>query len=131
MDLIKVEGKRDLYEKLGHHNTHRIKTLQKFVTHAIGRKKQRVIPTIEQWVPGFGPHLIARNINVYTLFNELTPDEILNIFCMIHHIPGYEEFDIPTSIEAEDVTKEKTIDTSIDMFLEDEEEEVDDGLTPR
>ncbi|XP_008467989.1 dimethyladenosine transferase 2, mitochondrial [Diaphorina citri] len=47
MYLIKVEGKRDVYQKLGKHNAHRVNTLQKFVTHVIGRKKQRVIPTIE------------------------------------------------------------------------------------
>uniref|UniRef100_A0A8D8LUX8 rRNA adenine N(6)-methyltransferase n=3 Tax=Cacopsylla melanoneura TaxID=428564 RepID=A0A8D8LUX8_9HEMI len=62
--LIRIEGKKHLYQKLGKENIERVNTLQKFVTHVIGRKKQRIIPTIEQWVPGFGPHLIK----VFVLF---------------------------------------------------------------
>lgn len=83
-----------------------------------------------QWVPGFGPHLIARNINVYTLFNELTPAEMFDIFCMIHHIPGYEDFDIPSTSDEKGEDKDTQIDTSIDMFSDEEEEvdETEDGM---
>uniref|UniRef100_A0A8D8VC96 Dimethyladenosine transferase 2, mitochondrial n=1 Tax=Cacopsylla melanoneura TaxID=428564 RepID=A0A8D8VC96_9HEMI len=127
--LIRIEGKKHLYQKLGKENIERVNTLQKFVTHVIGRKKQRIIPTIEQWVPGFGPHLIARNINVYDSFNKLTPDEIFDIFCMIQHIPGYEDFNISSSPKQVDEVKDKLIDTSIDMFhVEEEEEDDDDGI---
>ena len=39
-----------------------------------------VVGTLEKWSPGIGAILIKKGIRVFTPFNQLTPEQYLNVF---------------------------------------------------
>ncbi|RZF42842.1 hypothetical protein LSTR_LSTR003666 [Laodelphax striatellus] len=51
-----------------------------FVSQVFNVKTNRLIPFLEQWMPGCGPKLISMGYTVYTLSGELNPEEAYSIF---------------------------------------------------
>lgn len=76
--LIKVVPKKDLLENIG--GVHNLIPLWFFVCQITKVGSTRVISQIEKWVPGCGYRLIARKINVFTHFQDLTHEQVLQVF---------------------------------------------------
>lgn len=80
--FVKIEMRKTLPVDVNH-----LMSLYYFVQQFFGRGSNRVIPTLERWIPGCGANLIVptytnklKDVNIYTKFGELRPDELLGVF---------------------------------------------------
>ncbi|XP_076436453.1 dimethyladenosine transferase 2, mitochondrial-like [Babylonia areolata] len=60
-----------------------------FLRQLMQRKKIRLIPKMEQLVPGCGPHLIRLEVTMMTLVADLSPHHFLTIFKAMQTWPEY------------------------------------------
>lgn len=61
-----------------------------YVSRFYGRGKNRVVPTIESWVPGCGSSVVCSGeIGIFTEFGELNPEQILQVYQNIAMHPSY------------------------------------------
>ncbi|KYB26311.1 dimethyladenosine transferase 2, mitochondrial [Tribolium castaneum] len=102
-----------------------------FIMQFFGQGTQRIIPTLERWVPGAGLDAMIpkskhsqyfKDIDIFTKFGELTPQQILAVFKeMISH-PEYKQSHFVEAIESH-LIKTETIETSLEDHLEKNEEQ--------
>lgn len=88
MYVIKLEPKADLYSQLSRKEWI---TFSYFVKHHMQARSNRVIPSLERWIPNCGIKLIAKDYTIYTQFGDLTPAQILELFKEFKSWPGYKE----------------------------------------
>ncbi|XP_024869004.1 dimethyladenosine transferase 2, mitochondrial [Temnothorax curvispinosus] len=86
--VIKLEPKADLYSELSRKDW---VTFSYFVKHHLQKRRTRVIPALEKWVPDCGIRLIAKDYTIYTQFGDLTPIQILELFKEFKSWPEYKE----------------------------------------
>ncbi|XP_044264144.1 dimethyladenosine transferase 2, mitochondrial isoform X2 [Tribolium madens] len=97
-----------------------------FIMQFFGQGRQKIIPTLERWVPGAGLDVMIpksnhsqyfKDINIFTKFGELTPEQILAVFEeMISH-PEYKQSHFVEAIESQ-LIKTETIETSLEDHFE-------------
>ncbi|XP_039281444.1 dimethyladenosine transferase 2, mitochondrial [Nilaparvata lugens] len=75
--LIKVTGRPELARL---RDLDQMSAFYNFVSQVFNVRTNRLIPFLEQWIPGCGPKLIAKGYTVYTLTGELKPEEAYSIF---------------------------------------------------
>ncbi|KAJ8932073.1 hypothetical protein NQ314_014975 [Rhamnusium bicolor] len=135
MYLVKINFKKDIPVPMQN-----LLPLFYFVRQFYGKGTNRVIPTIEKWVPGCGLNIILpklkhadyfENINIFTKFRELTPEQILSVFKEMVNYPAYSGSPCTAMIENE-LLKYETIETSLSdatqlekNIVEDIEEKLD------
>ncbi|XP_018372850.1 PREDICTED: dimethyladenosine transferase 2, mitochondrial isoform X2 [Trachymyrmex cornetzi] len=86
--VIKLEPKADIYAQLSPKDWI---TFSYFVRHHMQKRRTRVIPALEKWIPDCGIRLIAKDYTIYTQFGDLTPTQILELFKEFKSWPDYKE----------------------------------------
>ncbi|KAE9524919.1 hypothetical protein AGLY_014969 [Aphis glycines] len=99
MILAKVVGRRDILNKEGL-TEDLLKPYWYFVKHHTLSRKNFVIPMLEQWIPGCGPHFIAQGYTIFTQFGDLTPPQILRLFLKFISLPEYNDSPFLNSMES-------------------------------
>ncbi|XP_033218051.1 dimethyladenosine transferase 2, mitochondrial isoform X2 [Belonocnema kinseyi] len=86
--VVRIEPKANLFDKklkqqglLGFYF---------FVRHHLQIKHTRIIPSLEKWIPNCGPRLIAKDFNIYSEFQELSPNKLLELYIEFSSWPEYE-----------------------------------------
>lgn len=97
MYLIKLSPKKDLYETIP---PDKLKMLWFFLKYHLRNKNNRVIPMMEQWVPGCGPRLILRGYDIFTEFSELSSDRLLELFVDFTQWPEFPSCSFKPAIQA-------------------------------
>ncbi|KAF0752569.1 dimethyladenosine transferase 2, mitochondrial [Aphis craccivora] len=98
MILAKVVGRRDILNNEGL-TEDLLKPFWYFVKHHTLSRKNFVIPMLEQWIPGCGPHFIAQGYTIFTQFGDLTPPQILRLFLKFISLPEYNDSPFLNSME--------------------------------
>ncbi|KAJ8962737.1 hypothetical protein NQ318_001135 [Aromia moschata] len=92
-----------------------------FIKQFYGRGSNRIIPTIEKWVPGCGVNIILPKLShndyfddmdIFTQFRELNPKQILAVFKEMINYPAYVGSPFTAMVESE-LLKLETIETSL------------------
>ncbi|XP_050422329.1 dimethyladenosine transferase 2, mitochondrial isoform X2 [Adelges cooleyi] len=96
--LARVVGRSDILGKTGL-TEELLKPYWYFVKHHTLSRKNFVIPLMEQWIPGCGPHFIAQGLTIFTQFGDLTPNQILKIFLTFVKLPEYKDSPFLNSME--------------------------------
>ncbi|CAH1722635.1 dimethyladenosine transferase 2, mitochondrial-like [Aphis gossypii] len=99
MILAKVVGRRDILNNEGL-TEDLLKPYWYFVKHHTLSRKNFVIPMLEQWIPGCGPHFIAQGYTIFTQFGDLTPPQILRLFLKFISLPEYNDSPFLNSMES-------------------------------
>ncbi|XP_025195388.1 dimethyladenosine transferase 2, mitochondrial isoform X2 [Melanaphis sacchari] len=99
MILAKVVGRPDIL-KHGGLTEDLLKPYWYFVKHHTLSRKNFVIPMLEQWIPGCGPHFIAQGYTIFTQFGDLTPPQILRLFLKFISLPEYNDSPFLNSMES-------------------------------
>ncbi|XP_060834830.1 dimethyladenosine transferase 2, mitochondrial [Rhopalosiphum padi] len=99
MVLAKVVGRRDILNHEGL-TEDLLKPYWYFVKHHTLSRKNFVIPMLEQWIPGCGPHFIAQGYTIFTQFGDLTPPQILRLFLKFISLPEYNDSPFINSMES-------------------------------
>ncbi|VVC37114.1 Hypothetical protein CINCED_3A013890 [Cinara cedri] len=99
MVLVKVTGRKNLLEKEDL-TIDLLKPFWYFVKHHTLSRKNFVIPMLEQWIPGCGPHFIAQGYTTFTQFGDLTPSQILYIFLKFVNLPEYKDSPFISAMES-------------------------------
>ncbi|CAL8139750.1 unnamed protein product [Orchesella dallaii] len=60
-----------------------------FVREHLYARTNRIIPELEKWCPGCGRRLIRQGFDIYSIFGELTPDEILKLYLQFVSWPEF------------------------------------------
>ncbi|RZC34516.1 hypothetical protein BDFB_001531 [Asbolus verrucosus] len=121
MYFVKITIKKDLPVSIEN-----LLPLHAFITQFFGKGAKKVIPELENWIPGSGVDIMIpklnhehyfKDMNIFTRFGELTPAEILSVFKeMITH-PEYQKSHFMAIIESQ-LIKTETIESSLDDQLE-------------
>ncbi|CAH1280387.1 unnamed protein product [Diabrotica balteata] len=122
MVLVRMNFKKDLPVPMD-----KILYLFFFLKQFYGTGNNRVIPTVEKWVPNSGLNVILptlkhdeyyKGISIFTRFRDLTPPQILAVFKEVINIPSFEGSPFTAMVENE-LIKSETVETSIaDVALE-------------
>lgn len=99
MILAKVVGRQDILNNEGL-TEELLKPFWYFVKHHTLSRKNFVIPMLEQWIPGCGPHFIAQGYTIFTQFGDLTPPQILRLFLKFISLPEYNDSPFLNSMES-------------------------------
>ncbi|XP_017775855.1 PREDICTED: dimethyladenosine transferase 2, mitochondrial [Nicrophorus vespilloides] len=129
MYFVKINFKKELPT-----DNHLLLPLHYFVRQFFGRGKNKIIPTLEKWIPGVGLNLLIpklvhshyyNNLTIFTEFGDLTPQEILGLFKeMINH-EGYQGSSFAAMVESE-LLKSETRETSINDDIPFNKDLIDD-----
>ncbi|XP_050538874.1 dimethyladenosine transferase 2, mitochondrial [Daktulosphaira vitifoliae] len=98
ISLIRVVGRRDIFDEKGL-TQDLLKPYWYFVKHHTLSRKNFVIPLLEQWIPGCGPHFFALGHTIFTQFGDLTPDQFLKVFLTFTRLPQFRESPFLSSME--------------------------------
>ncbi|XP_046401847.1 dimethyladenosine transferase 2, mitochondrial [Ischnura elegans] len=96
--LVKIIPRKDVHDLVEGEDG--LKTLWHFVRQCFTSRSNRVIPTLEKWIPGCGPRLIFNNMTIYTQFGELSPQQVLKLFQDFTKWPEYPHCSFLDSLEA-------------------------------
>ncbi|XP_066991460.2 dimethyladenosine transferase 2, mitochondrial [Anabrus simplex] len=111
--VVKIVPRRDLYDTVV--PVEKLQPLWYFVRHHFLKRRNRVIPDLERWIPGCGSRLVLQGMNIFTQFGDLTPEEVLSLFHEFSSWPEYPHSPFLASMEtmflkmeqsAEDVEKD-------------------------
>ncbi|XP_054162818.1 dimethyladenosine transferase 2, mitochondrial-like [Oppia nitens] len=61
-----------------------------FVTQTFMKRKQWIIPFLENWFPNCGPDLIRKGIPVFKYLGDLMPEEVLELFLYFYNRSDYQ-----------------------------------------
>ncbi|XP_029036572.1 dimethyladenosine transferase 2, mitochondrial [Osmia bicornis bicornis] len=89
LNVIKIEPKPDLFTLFK--TKKNLIYFWHFVRYSFYKPNTRVIPTLENLVPGCGIKLIALNYNIFTEFGDLNPRQIYDLFVEFQSWPEYEQ----------------------------------------
>ncbi|XP_065168612.1 dimethyladenosine transferase 2, mitochondrial isoform X2 [Atheta coriaria] len=126
--FVKIVPKRTLPVSTEH-----LLPLHYFVRQLFGRGTNRVLPTIEKWLPGFGKYLIVPSkkythyyddISIFTMFGELNPPEILSLFQEMTEYEGYKGSAFEAMVQSE-LVKYETRESDNSLLLEDSLDQLD------
>uniref|UniRef100_A0A6P7G9E1 Dimethyladenosine transferase 2, mitochondrial n=1 Tax=Diabrotica virgifera virgifera TaxID=50390 RepID=A0A6P7G9E1_DIAVI len=122
MVLVRMNFKKELPVSMD-----KILYLFFFLKQFYGTGNNRIIPTVEKWVPNSGLNVILpklkhqeyyKDINIFTRFRDLTPPQILAVFKEVINIPSFESSPFTAMVENE-LIKSETVETSLaDVALE-------------
>ncbi|KAL3286537.1 hypothetical protein HHI36_001042 [Cryptolaemus montrouzieri] len=96
----------------------------------------KIIPTLENWVPGCGENIILpkihhdvyyEDIGIHTEFRELTPHQILEVFREMSAHPSYAGSPFLDMVEAE-LIKNETVETSSNIISPDLEKNIIESI---
>jgi dimethyladenosine transferase 2 len=89
----------------------------------------RLFPLDRKWISGCGPRIILDGMTIFTVFGDLTPQEILSLFRKFVSWPEYPVCPFIASMETSFMKMESGTDIiEKDSDDEAEEEEEDDEL---
>ncbi|KAG7200138.1 hypothetical protein KM043_000577 [Ampulex compressa] len=95
--VVKIEAKANLFSK--HKNKDEIMNIWHFMKYCYGVRNSRfIIPEFEKMIPGCGIKLIARNYNIFTQFQDLSIEELHEIFEEFKSEPAFIQNLEPTSL---------------------------------
>uniref|UniRef100_A0A1B6D0A2 rRNA adenine N(6)-methyltransferase n=1 Tax=Clastoptera arizonana TaxID=38151 RepID=A0A1B6D0A2_9HEMI len=117
--FVRVTPHADLLTKI---KPELLKPLWYFLRHHMISRRNRVIETIENWIPGCGPRLIAEGITLFTEFGDLTPQEILHIFKLFASWPEFNSCPFLSSMETALLKMENP--GCVDVLEDEDSEEV-------
>ncbi|XP_043480369.1 dimethyladenosine transferase 2, mitochondrial [Leptopilina heterotoma] len=86
--LVRIEPKIDLFDRISHKE---IFPFYYFLKHHFQKTHTRVIPALENWIPGCGPRLIMNNFNIFTEFQDLDVEQLLKLYKEFSSFPEFEE----------------------------------------
>lgn len=124
MILVRITGKKDLLERIG--GAQNLISLWFFLTQLCKSTRNRVIPSIEKWIPGLGYRLLLSGIDTFTEIRDLNPGKLLDLFLIFSSWP--EIHDSPYSSALESFTVKKITGNSSDHEEELSQEE-DESLS--
>ncbi|KAK4884387.1 hypothetical protein RN001_000658 [Aquatica leii] len=88
-----------------------------FIKESFRKPNQKLIPTMENWLPGIGADLILsnhednfKNTNIYTLFRELRPNQLIYVFRLLLNHPKFKSSPFLALIESQ-LLKDETVET--------------------
>lgn len=93
--VVKLEPKSDLLSLFG--GREQLIYFWHFIRYCLYRPSSRIIPTLEKIIPGFGLRLIQKDYNIFTQFNELSINQIIDIYTEFKTYPGFNESSFLTS----------------------------------
>lgn len=127
MYLVKIIPRQDFFETVV--SGDQLQPLWFFVRHHLISRKTRVVPQLEKWISGCGPRIILDGMTIFTVFGDLTPQEILSLFRKFVSWPEYPVCPFIASMETSFMKMESgtdIIEKDSDDEAEEEEEEDDE-----
>ncbi|KAJ8970631.1 hypothetical protein NQ317_006630 [Molorchus minor] len=125
MCLVKITHKKSLPVP-----SHYLLPFYYFVRQFYGKGTNRIIPTVEKWVPGCGLNMIVPQLNhgdeffddidLFTKFCKLTPNQVVSVFKEMAHNPGYLGSPFTAMTESE-LLKFETIETVLSEATQSEQ----------
>ncbi|XP_063231645.1 dimethyladenosine transferase 2, mitochondrial [Bacillus rossius redtenbacheri] len=95
--LVKCVPRRDFYDTVVPQE--QLQPLWFFIRQNMSSRHNRIIPQLERWIPGCGPRLIAKDVNIYSRFGDLSPRQILSTFRDFSGWPEYPACAFRASVE--------------------------------
>ncbi|XP_051166497.1 dimethyladenosine transferase 2, mitochondrial [Leptopilina boulardi] len=86
--FVRIEPKIDLYDNISQAD---LLTYYYFIKYHMQISHTRVIPALENWIPGCGPRLIMRNFTIYTEFQDLDVKQLLDLYKEFSSWPEFKE----------------------------------------
>ncbi|XP_049805483.1 dimethyladenosine transferase 2, mitochondrial isoform X2 [Schistocerca nitens] len=97
MYLVKIVARKDFFEKVV--PVEHLQPLWYFLrTHMMSRRN-RIVPQLEQWIPGCGPRLIIKGRSIFDQFGDLNPPELLSLFKEFISWPEFYQSNFLSSME--------------------------------
>ncbi|XP_049954047.1 dimethyladenosine transferase 2, mitochondrial [Schistocerca serialis cubense] len=97
MYLVKIVACKDFFEKVV--PVEHLQPLWYFLrTHMMSRRN-RIVPQLEQWIPGCGPRLIIKGRSIFDQFGDLNPPELLSLFKEFISWPEFYQSNFLSSME--------------------------------
>ncbi|XP_063981831.1 dimethyladenosine transferase 2, mitochondrial [Diachasmimorpha longicaudata] len=97
MDVVKIEAKKDFFTE--NFTRHHAIVFYYFLAIHMRKKNTRIIPVFEKWIPGCGPRLIQKDYNIYSTFDALPADELLQLFKIFISWPDYDNSPFTNFVE--------------------------------
>ncbi|XP_060826773.1 dimethyladenosine transferase 2, mitochondrial [Bombus pascuorum] len=99
--VVKLEPKSNILSLFG--GREQLVYLWHFVRHYLYKPSMKIIPTLEKIMPGFGLKLIEKDYNIFTQFDELSINQIIDIYMELRAYPGFN--DSSFSVSGDDVRR--------------------------
>lgn len=128
LKFVKITPKRDLFDEIG--GIENLKPLWFFTRQVCKSGKSRVIPQVEKWVSGCGYRLITLNINAFTIFEDLSPNELLQVFLELLKWPEFKNSSFTCAMESilsKGLNSYETTDEKFEEALECEKDNLLEG----
>ncbi|KAF5294029.1 hypothetical protein FQR65_LT10934 [Abscondita terminalis] len=133
MYLIKIVTKENLPVSKEH-----LVYLYYFIREGFRKRKQKLIPTMENWLPGIGYDLILsthrnkfKDMSIYTEFSELHPNNILHVFQLLLNHSEFKSSPFVALMESQ-LLKDETVETDAitgtKTINEDDEDNTEDTI---
>lgn len=121
LTLVRITGRKDLFERIG--GAQNLKSLWFFLTQLCKSASNRVIPSIEKWVPGLGYRLLLSGIDTFTEIQDLNPGKVLELFLTFSSWPEIHESHYSSALESFTVKKisGNSSDNEEELSLEEDE----------
>lgn len=87
--VVKFEPKPDLFSK--YLSKDDLVPFWHFLRHNLSTLQKKVIPELEKWAPGCGVKLIAKNYTIFTEFQDLTCEDLLDLYRDLRLDPNFVE----------------------------------------
>lgn len=94
--VFKVDVNEENLERIGKEN---LFAYWYFVRHHLHARSNRIIPELENWIPGCGIRLIKQGFTIYSQFGALQPAEILNLYLQFVSWPEFSNSSFLTAME--------------------------------
>ncbi|XP_015120687.1 dimethyladenosine transferase 2, mitochondrial [Diachasma alloeum] len=88
MDVVKIEARADFFTEDFTRSDAII--FYYFLSIHMKTRNTRIIPVLEKWIPGCGPRLIREDYDIYSTFDELNSEQLLQLFKTFKSWPEYE-----------------------------------------
>uniref|UniRef100_A0A1B6EL97 rRNA adenine N(6)-methyltransferase n=1 Tax=Cuerna arida TaxID=1464854 RepID=A0A1B6EL97_9HEMI len=126
MNLVKVTPRKDLFKIIPPHLLKPFWFFLRTVTH---KRKAKLIPTLEKWIPGIGVKLIAMGFNIHTPIGSLNPEEYLKVFL---EFSSCKEFSTCSFLPAMEnvmirLTNKGMVEQIVTEATKESKDEIDDG----
>lgn len=97
MYLTKMVARKDFFEEVV--PVEQLQPLWYFLRSHMMSRSNRIVPQLEQWIPGCGPRLIIKGRSIFDQFGDLNPPELLSLFKEFVSWPEFYQSNFLSSME--------------------------------
>ncbi|XP_071868974.1 mitochondrial transcription factor B2 [Bombus fervidus] len=87
--VVKLEPKSNILSLFG--GREQLIYFWHFIRHYLYNPSRKIIPAMEKIIPGFGVKLIEKDYNIFTQFNELSINQLIDLYVELKSYPGFND----------------------------------------